>query len=128
MNVHLVYFDFQLYAAVHISHIFKVAFLYMVPGVSVKYIWYYLYQGGVLLYICKTQIDVQPLIDVQSSNHVRFLRHRHLYFRSTFFFSFCLNSQIGVQFSNLWLFLTFSIYSTFVSRFRFYFLSGIHYY
>jgi hypothetical protein len=66
-------------------------------------------------YICKIQLHVQPLIDVQSSNPC----HRHLSLRSVLFTNSQLvsNSQIyvlfqilksGAQFSNLWSFLNFS--------------------
>ena len=61
----------------------------------------------IYIFICKTQIDLQPLI------HVRYLRHRHLYLRSMSFLQILKsmsfsNSQIGIQFSNLRPFLTFS--------------------
>jgi hypothetical protein len=70
--------------------------------------------------ICKTQIDVRPLIDIQSSNpcpistsqtyepqiYVSFSNSQiGVQFSNLCPFS---NSQIGVQFSNLWSFLTFS--------------------
>ena len=51
--------------------------------------------------MCKIQIDAQLLIDVQSSNSGPFSISQ----TSVPHFS---NSQIGVQFSNPWLFLTFS--------------------
>jgi hypothetical protein len=38
------------------------------------------------MYICKTQIDVQPLINVQSTNYGRSLNHRYLFLRSMSFF------------------------------------------
>ena len=51
--------------------------------------------------MCKIQIDAQLLIDIQSSNSGPFSISQ----TSVPHFS---NSQIGVQFSNPWLFLTFS--------------------
>jgi hypothetical protein len=54
--------------------------------------------------MCKTQIHVQPLINIQSSNPCQFLHHKHLYLRSMSFFNFSNH----IQFSNLWSFLTFS--------------------
>jgi len=52
-----------------------------------------------LLYICKTRIDAQPLIDLQSLNPCPISTSRtSVYLRSMSFF----------KFSNLWLFLTFS--------------------
>ena len=57
------------------------------------------------LYICYTQIDVQPLIDVQSSNPFPISTSQTSVTQIYVLFS---NYQIGVQFSNLWPFLTFS--------------------
>jgi len=54
---------------------------------------YFMLPSAIYIYICKTQIYVQSLINVQSSNP-----------------DICpfSNSQICIQFSNLWPFLTFS--------------------
>jgi hypothetical protein len=54
--------------------------------------------------MCKTQIHVQPLINIQSSNPCQFLHHKHLYLRSMSFFNFSNH----IKFSNLWSFLAFS--------------------
>jgi len=70
--------------------------------------------------ICKTQIDVQPLIDIQSSNPCLISTSQTTVPQT---YALSSNSQIGVQFSNLcpfsnshkgvwfsnlWPFLTFS--------------------
>ena len=70
--------------------------------------------------ICKTQIDVQALIDIQSSNPCLISTSQatvpQIYALSSNsqigvqFSNLCpfSNSKIGIQFSNLWPFLTFS--------------------
>jgi hypothetical protein len=57
------------------------------------------------IYICKTQIDVQPLIDVQSSNLGPISTSQTSVSPTYVLFS---NSQIDVQFSNICLFYKFS--------------------
>ena len=62
-----------------------------------------LYKVSLYTYICKTQIDVQPLKNVQSSNPCPISMSQTSVPQIYVIFS---NSQIGVQFSNLWSFLT----------------------
>ena len=71
-------------------------------------------------YICKTQIDVQPLIDVQSSNlgpistSQTSVSSTYVLFQilkstsNSQIYVLFTNSQIGIQFLYLWQFLTFS--------------------
>ena len=67
-----------------------------------------------------SKIELSPKSTSNPQIHVRFIRHRHLYLRSMSFFKILKlvsqfsnlcpfsNSQIGIQFSNLWPFLFFS--------------------
>ena len=93
------------YENVHLSLCLTFIIIYSIPITTFSNCNPYLQFLCSKWYIFKTQINVQPLIDVQSSNPCPISKSQTSVPQIYVLFS---NSQIGVQFSNLWPFLTFS--------------------